>query len=84
MGGKVIKVNSDKRMNGKEVVIGTNSDVKIYDVSDLAEYPGAPAQLQKYDGISAVANAEGDVVGIYITERVALLEKEKKHCVHCN
>lgn len=84
MGGSVVKINTRKILNGKEILINTNDEMAVYDLSSLAEYPGAVTKIQKNDGVTVVADTDGEVRYVFVTDRACRLEAGTRYCEECD
>lgn len=82
MGGTTVKVNSNERLTGKEEVLKLK-DIPIYNVSAVASVPGETVQLQKGDLVTAVQDAQGELLCVYLTGREGVYTETMRHCDHC-
>ena len=83
MGGNTVKVNANDRLAGKEEVLKLK-DIPIYNVSITATVPGEPSQLQKGDFVTAVNDADGKLMAVYISGREGIYTTTKRYCDHCD
>lgn len=81
--GNTVKVNSETNLNGRSVVFTYDESTKILDVSDFAATKGEPTVLQKGDGATVVANADGTINTIFINQRQGIFTTEKRYCPIC-
>ncbi len=77
------KLNSSTALLGNEVMIKLQADSVIYDIAPLSANFGSTTQLQSGDKVTVVADTEGKVKYVYVTDRAATLGSEKKYCQHC-
>lgn len=82
-GGNTLKLNSEQSLNGKEVVLTLEESTKILDVSPFATTKGEDTVLQKGDGATVVANADGSIAGVFINERQGIFTTTKRYCPIC-
>lgn len=82
MGGSTVKVNANDRLTGKELVLKLK-DVPIYDVSQVAATPGAAVELQKGDLVTALQDADGKLICVYLSGREGIYTPVQRYCDHC-
>ena len=83
VGGKLIKVNSSGSMNGMEILLETNENTGIYDMSGVTGEVGVKAEPIQGDRILAVGNEDGKVLNVYIYERPNYMLSHEAECEHC-
>lgn len=82
MGGSTIKVNANDRLTGKELVLKLK-DIPIYDASAVATTPGASVTLQKGDLVTALQDADGKLICVYLSGREGIYTPVQRYCEHC-
>lgn len=83
MGGGQVKLSSNNIYNGVEALLKTDENTKVYNLSMMAETPGSLTELQKGDGITALANAEGILSQVFVTDRASAPLEGKQYCEKC-
>lgn len=83
MGGGQVKLNSNSRYNGVEALLKTDENTRIFDLSLMATTLGAQTQLQKGDGITALANSDGILTQVFVTDRASAPLEGKQYCEKC-
>jgi len=82
VGGKLAITNSEEALNGKEIRFEYEKDVPVMDVSSSASTLGEKVALSKDDCITAIADMDGKVKFVYVTDR-ATMATTVKYCAHC-
>lgn len=80
---ELIKLNSYQTYNGEELMLKIEADTLCYDVSPLSATPGSVTEPMKNDEVSVIADMEGNIKYIFVTNRPAILGAEKYPCEHC-
>lgn len=83
IGGGQVKLYSNNLYNGVEALLKLGENTRIYDLSIMAATPGAITELQKNDGITALANAEGELTHVFVTDRASAPLEGKAYCQKC-
>ena len=82
-GGKLIKTNSSASLNGMEVLLETNENTGVWDMSGLSGDVGCVAEPMQLDRIFALGNADGEVTHVFIYERPNYMKTHEAECEHC-
>lgn len=83
MGGGKVKLNSERSMNGGEVMIEITDQTKIYIVSPLADNPGEETDIQKYDTVTVISNNNDEAQIVFVSDRPYKADSEATYCQHC-
>ena len=82
-GGNLIKTNSSPGGNGMEVMLETDENTGIWDMTGLSGDPGCPAQPCKMDRVLAVGDQQGRVTHVFIFDRPNYMRTHEGDCQHC-
>jgi len=82
-GGKLIKANSSASLNGMEVLLETNENTGIWDMTGLSGDVGCEADPMQLDRILALGDADGNVLHVFIYERPNYMKTHEGECEHC-
>ena len=82
-GGKLIKANSSASLNGMEILLETNENTGIYDMTGLSGDVGCVAEPMQLDRVLALGNADGEVSHVFIYERTNYMKTHEGECEHC-
>ncbi len=83
IGGNKIKLNSLRTFAGTEVLVELDENTPVLDVSQYAETKGTPTTLQKGDGVTVIANANGSVNTIFVDGRQGIYTTQMRYCPIC-
>ena len=83
LGGGQVKMNSNNIYNGVEALLKLGENTKVYDISLMAQTPGALTEIQKGDGITALADSEGVLTQVFVTDRASAPLDGKAYCQKC-
>lgn len=83
VGGKMIKTNSSVGMDGMEVMLKTDDNTGIWDMTGLSGEVGCKAAPMNTDRVMAIGNADGRVTHIFIYERQNYMLTHEGECQHC-
>ena len=83
VGGKVIKLNSAKTLNGMEVLLTLADDARIYDMSGESGPVGCLAEPVQKDRVYAVVNKDGKVTQLFLYDRSNYMLTHEGECQHC-
>jgi len=82
-GGKLIKANSSASLNGMEVLLETNENTGVWDMTGLSGDVGCEADPMQLDRILALGDADGNVLHVFIYERPNYMKTHEGECEHC-
>jgi len=82
-GGKLIKANSSATLNGMEVLLETNENTGVWDMTGLSGDVGCEADPMQLDRIMALGDADGNVLHVFIYERPNYMKTHEGECEHC-
>ena len=83
VGGKLIKTNSSASLNGMEILLETDENTGIWDMTGLSGDIGCEADAMQLDRIMALGDADGNVTHIFIYERPNYMKTHEGECEHC-
>jgi len=83
-GGNLIKLNSSKTLNGLEVLVEVEDYTAIYDMTGLEGEIGRRVKMpSEMDRVIALADMEGRVTHVFVTDRSEFMFTVEGECQHC-
>ena len=83
-GGNLIKLNSSRRMDGLEVLLEVGENTAIYDMTGLEGEVGRKVKMPaEMDRVIAIANLQGEVTHVFVTDRSEFMFGVEAECQHC-
>ena len=83
IGGKMIKVNSSITFNGLEIMLETDENTGIWDMTGQSGEVGCAAKPMQLDRVMAMVNEEGVVTHLFLYERPNYMQTHEGECKHC-
>ena len=83
VGGKLLKLNSSKAMNGLEVMLDIHDFTGIWDMTGLEGEVGMSITPIGGDRVIAIANLAGELTHVYVYERPEYMQTFTAYCEHC-
>ena len=83
IGGNTVKLNALASFIGEEVMLKLPEGMPVYDITSTASRLGELTELKKNDCVSVIADASGELIFGYVTERPATPHEGLLHCQHC-
>ena len=83
VGGKLIKANSSKTLNGMEVLLETDENTGVWDMTGLSGDIGCECEPMQQDRILAIGDADGKVLHVFVYERPTYMQTHEAECEHC-
>ena len=83
VGGKLIKANSSVTFDGMEILLETDDNTGIWDMTGMSGDAGCDAELMSLDRIMAVGNEDGQVTHVFIYDRPNYMKTHEGECQHC-
>lgn len=84
IGGNTVKLNALASFIGEEVMLKLPEGMPVYDITPTASQLGELTELKKNDCVSVIADANGELIFAYVTERPATPHEGLLHCQHCD
>ena len=82
-GGGLIKLNSSKTFNGMELLLQTDENTGIYDMSGESGPVGCEADPIRMDRVYAFTNQEGILTHVFLYSRPYFMQEHEGECQHC-
>ena len=83
VGGSMIKTNSSIGMDGMEIMLETNENTGIWDMTGISGDVGCVCEPVTMDRVMAVADETGNVTHVFIYERPNYMLTHEAECEHC-
>ena len=83
VGGKLIKTNSSASMNGMEILVETDENTGIYDMSGVTGEIGPLDKPMQGDRVMILGDGNGKVTHVFVYERPNYMDSHEGYCEHC-
>ena len=83
VGGKLIKTNSSASMNGMEILVETDENTGIYDMSGVTGEIGPLDKPMQGDRVLILGDGNGKVTHVFVYERPNYMDSHEGYCEHC-